>query len=165
LLQQHEHQNVQHMTTEVAPLKQHPIKGASKRGQVTGKLAHAINLMVEHGTPWNEAAVKAGLTVRSMRLSLKKQHVVSHLWRERQVFLAGVCAANPQRLAAIRENDRNLAASVRAVSELEQMAGNPAARGGFTPGETPGLTIRIISADAPMRVIPPTVDLDAETAG
>jgi hypothetical protein len=151
---------VQHMTTtEVAPMKRPPTQVASKPGQVTGRLAHAISLMVERGTPWDEAAVKAGLTVRSMRLSLQKRHVLAHLWRERQVFLAGICAANPRRLAEIRDSDRNLAASVRAVSELESMAGSPSAQVAATQ-TSPGLTIVIESSSAPPRVVGPVIDHD-----
>jgi hypothetical protein len=134
-------------------------RNRSAPGNVTGKLADAITYMVEDGIPWDQAAVKVGLTVRSMRLSLKKAHVLAHLKHEKHVVLERICSANPQRLAAIRDSDRNLAASVRAVSELETMAGNPAARSGYTAGQSPGLTIVIENSSAQPRVInPPTIE-------
>jgi hypothetical protein len=135
-------------------------RNRSAPGKVTGKLADAITYMVEDGIPWDQAAVKAGLTVRSMRLSLKKAHVLEHMKRQRLVVIESLSAANPKRLAAIRDSDRNLAASVRAVSELEAMAGNPAARGGYTAGQSPGLTIVIESSSAQPRVVGPTIEHD-----
>jgi hypothetical protein len=63
-------------------------------------------------------------------------------------MLESVCAANPRRLAEIRDSDRNLAASVRAVSELETMAGNQARAGFDGAPSTPGLTI-VITQSAP----------------
>jgi hypothetical protein len=147
---------VQHMTsTDVAALKRPPIQGASKPGQVTGKLAIAITAMVENGTPWDEAARQAGLTTRSMRLSLQKPHVLAYLRQRRYVLAETICAGNPQRLAEIRDSDRNLAASVRAVSELEQMAGNPSARGGTGSVPTqPGMTIVIVNTRDAVKVGP-----------
>jgi hypothetical protein len=116
-------------------------------------------MMVELGTPWDQAAVNAGLTVRAMRLSLKKPHVLAHLRQQRQVLIESVCAANPQRLAAIRDSDRNLAASVRAVSELENMAGSPGARGSDAP-VLPGLVIRIINTRGDAATVGPTIEHD-----
>ena len=72
-----------------------------------------------------------------MRLSLKKAHVLEDMKRQRLVVIESLSAANPKRLAAIRDSDRNLAASVRAVSELEAMADNPAARVVTPPGSRP----------------------------
>jgi hypothetical protein len=133
-------------------------KKASRPGQVSGALKVAIDNMVENGARWDQAAMQAGLTVRSMRLSLQKPHVLAHLRQQRHVLIESVCAANPQRLAAIRDSDRNLAASVRAVSELESMAGSPATRAGSVPLQ-PGLTIQIITRADAVKVAP-TIEHD-----
>jgi hypothetical protein len=136
-----------------------PTNSAPKK--VTGRLADAITRMVESGTPWDEAARQAGLTTRSMRLSLQKPWVLAHLRRQRQVLAETICAANPQRLASIRDSDKNMAASVRAVSELEVIAGSWAQRG--TGEQTmPGMIIRIVMPGAETKVVGPTIDHDPD---
>jgi hypothetical protein len=114
---------------------------ASEPGKVTGKLAIAVDFMVEEGLVWEKAAVKAGLTVRAMRKALQKPHVVKHLKHRRDVFRNSVCAANIHRLAAIRDAADNMPA-VNAIKELERLGEDNRAgsSGGMIP---PGLTIII----------------------
>jgi hypothetical protein len=93
--------------------------------------------------------VKAGLTVRNMRLAMKRPHVLRYLRHERDVLLASYVAQNPRRLAALRDQSTNMAAAVRAAATLEMMHDNPAARGGASAPLLPGLVIQIVgSSDA-----------------
>lgn len=141
----------QHMDASL-PTQQpalHPMqaKTASKPGKVTGKLATAVDLMVEEGLAWEKAAIKAGLTVRAMRKALAKPFVIKHLRERRDVFRASVCAANIRRLAEIRDKADNMPA-VNAIKELERLGEeqNGAGRGSLMPT---GLTVVVVNAPQP----------------
>jgi len=116
---------------------------ASKPGKVTGKLAIAIDLMIEDGISWDKAALQAGLTVRSMRLALERPHVIKHLKQRRDVFRTSVCASNIHRLAKIRDAAENMPA-VNAIKELERLGeDNRVGSGsGMVP---PGITIVVVA--------------------
>ena len=48
-----------------------------RRKPISNQLKAALDSMVEDGLMWDQAAVKAGMHVRSMRLALKKSHVLT----------------------------------------------------------------------------------------
>jgi hypothetical protein len=122
---------------------------------VTGKLKVACDAIVHDGLYWDQAAVRAGLSVRTMRLAMKRPHVLQYLRRERDVLLASYVAQNPRRLAELRDQSVNMAAAVRAAATLETMHDAPASRG--AAGEPmPGLVIRIVTDGTP-RVLEPRV--------
>lgn len=101
-------------------------KTASKPLAVTGKLKQAVDLMIETGAHWDDAAVQAGLTVRTMRLALERPHVLAHLKAAREVFRVRASAANIHRLTQIRDAADNMPA-VNAIKALEQMSDEPGA--------------------------------------
>jgi hypothetical protein len=146
--------------SEIVPATRQAVaaKTASRRGQVTGALKLACDAIVHEKLSWEEAADKAGLKRRTLRLALEKRHVSDYIKAEREVLLTAICAQNPKRLAEIRDQDDNRAAAVRAVSELEAM------RSSIIPGRTlgqptvPGLVIVINSGPAEVRPI--TIDGD-----
>jgi hypothetical protein len=152
------------MTTEVAPLlSRQKIQAAtaSGRNKVTGALKTALDLIIHEGLDWEDAATQAKLQVRTMRLAMKRPHVLQYLKAERHVLLASVVAQNPRRLQQLRDQNDNRGAAVRAACTLEAMHDSPTARSDGAP-TTPGLTIMIVSSsDAPPRVInPPVIEHD-----
>lgn len=97
-----------------------------KPKEVSGKLKVALDLMVfgdDEGNPyeWNEAAVKANLTVRAMRLALERPHVLRYLNEQKQVFRKSVSAANILHARRIRNQSGNAMASISAIKLLEQL--------------------------------------------
>ena len=90
-----------------------------RRKPISNQLKAALDSMVEDGLMWDQAAVKAGMHVRSMRLALKKPHVLNYLKQARQVFLASVGAGNLRRLAQLRDQDDNRNAAVAAARTIE----------------------------------------------
>lgn len=133
---------------------------ASAPGKVTGKLAAAIDFMIEEGLPWDKAAVKAELTVRAMRLALNRPHVVSYLKAKREVFRVHASTANIQRLVQMRDQDENKMAAVTAIKALEQIGESEQVSRGSQA--LPGLQIVIVQGavvptDKPMI----TVNADA----
>jgi hypothetical protein len=128
--------------------------GKSARNGVSGRLKTALDDMVENGTSWDAAALKANLTVRAMRLALKRPVVLKYLRAERGVLLARISPQNLHALQRIRDQDENKAAAVAAARALEGMAsdiyGNVQGTGGVRAGymidlsdSPPGIVIRI----------------------
>jgi hypothetical protein len=85
--------------------------------------------MIEQGTPWEDAAVKSNLTVRAMRLALKRPAVIRYLRDARRVWLSSATGENLHALARLRDQDENKAAAVQAARSLEGFASEQ-----FEPG-------------------------------
>jgi hypothetical protein len=96
--------------------------GKTVRNGVSGRLKAALDDMLENGTAWDAAAVKANLTVRAMRLALKRPVVLTYLRKERHVLLARMSPENLHRLGKLRDQDDNKAAAVQAARTLEGLA-------------------------------------------
>ncbi|MGY8705117.1 hypothetical protein RAD16_05160 [Bradyrhizobium sp. 18BD] len=112
--------------TDEAPSKelttqQRAAIGKTKAGGVSGRLKAALDDMTWNGTPWEEAARKANLTVRAMRLALKRPQVLKYLRTERGVLLAQSSPKTFHRLAELRDQDENRNAAVAAARTLEAM--------------------------------------------
>src|SRR3979411_1708413 len=78
---------------------------------VSGRLKAALDDMTWNGTAWEKAALKANLTVRAMRLALKRPAVLKYLRAERGVLMAQSSAKNFHRLAELRDQDENRGAA------------------------------------------------------
>ena len=96
--------------------------GKTARNGVSGRLKAALDDMVENGTSWDAAALKANLTVRAMRLALKRPVVLKYLRQERHVLLARMSPQNLHALAKLRDQEDNKAAAVSAARALEGLA-------------------------------------------
>src|SRR5690242_12917254 len=93
----------------------------SPKNGIGGRLKAALDDMVWNGTPWDQAARKANLTVRSMRMSMGKPHVLRYIRAQRGVLLAQSSPKTFHRLEALRDQDENRAAAVAAARTLEGM--------------------------------------------
>jgi hypothetical protein len=120
-------------TTELTTQQRAAI-GKTVRNGVSGRLKAALDDMIENGTPWDEAALKADLTVRAMRLALKRPPVLKYLRVERHVLLARMSPQNLHALAKLRDQEENKAAAVTAARSLEAMASEVYGEGGASMG-------------------------------
>ena len=111
--------------------------------QVTKLVKAVIELMVEQGTPWNEAANSLGISARTMRKALDKPHVIKYLRERKYVFREAISAANPVRLARIADQTDNHAAAVNAIRTLERMNDDA---GDTTSRPSPGFALVIVNA-------------------
>jgi hypothetical protein len=96
-------------------------------------------------------ARKANLTVRAMRLALKRPHVLKYLRAERGVLLASASGQNLKALATLRDQTENRAAAVQAARTLEGLATEqfePGARG-YSGGRARAGWMIDISAEEP----------------
>jgi hypothetical protein len=130
----------------------------SPKNGIGGRLKTALDDMVWNGTPWEQAARKANLTVRSMRMSMQKGHVLRYIRDQRGVVLAQESSRNLARLVELRDQDENRNAAVASARTIENMAndalGTPSGGPGGGPrsgylidlrqGTTPGLQIVIV---------------------
>lgn len=135
-------------TTAIKPADLPPLDRTEKR-TVSGRLAQAINLMVEQGRPWQDAAIEAGIKVHSLRAALEKPHVLSYLRRRKQMTRESLSAANIHRLAQIRDAADNMPA-VQAIKLLEEMGEERGLSGSHGIAQSnPGVTIVIQQAIQP----------------
>jgi hypothetical protein len=139
--------------------------GKTTRNGVSGRLKAALDDMTWNGTPWEEAARKANLTARAMRLALKRPHVLKYLRAERGVLMAQASATTFHRLNEIMHQDDNRGAAVAAARTIEVMTndaiGAPRTIGGsgqragylidLSDEPSPGVVIQIINNPAPHR--------------
>jgi len=108
--------------------------GRTTPNGVSGRLKNALDDMIENGTPWEQAALKSNLTVRAMRLALKRPPVLKYLRQERRVLLARMSPANLHALAKLRDQEENKAAAVTAARSLEAMASEVYGEGAASSG-------------------------------
>jgi hypothetical protein len=128
-----------------------------RRTQISVQLKAALDSMVEEGLQFDDAAVKQKITVRTMRLALKRPNVIKYLREARHVFLAHVGAANIRRLRDLRDQDENRAAAVAAARTIEGLIEDTSANGhgigaprtgwaiDLSSDEPAGITIRIFN--------------------
>jgi hypothetical protein len=141
------------------------------RKQIRGKLKAALDAMVWHGQPWDEAARNAKLTTRAMRKALDKVHVQQFIRHEREVFRATMSGRTLVRLAELRDQDENRNAAVKACQVLEQLGESESARGAMNAPRLPGMVVNIITGAMPApvqgrpiehRVVPLPQPIDAK---
>lgn len=143
-------------TTELT-VQQRAAIGKTTPNGVSGRLKAALDNMTWNGTPWEQAARKANLTVRAMRLAMKRPHVLRYLRDERRVLLASASGENLHALAKLRDQDENRAAAVQAARALEGLASEQFETGSIAIAGQPagfvidisepgGLSVRIVSS-------------------
>jgi hypothetical protein len=73
-----------------------PTNSAERRANrpITGRVKLALDAMVYEGKRFDEAAIQAGLTVKSMRLALERANALKYLREQKQVFRASISAQN-----------------------------------------------------------------------
>jgi len=121
--------------------------GKSKRNGVSGRLKEALDDMTWNGTPWEKAARKANLTVRAMRLALKRPATLKYLRAERGAMMAQASASTFHRLDELMRQDENKGAAVAAARTIEQMTnealGVSPSAGGVVGGARAGWHINL----------------------
>jgi hypothetical protein len=145
-------------TTDIAEPSRQALaaRNRSSPGKVSGKLLVALNSMVWSGCTRKQAAERAGMSDHGLWAALRRPHVRAWYLAEIDVLRTSERARNIHALVDVRDNAENSMARVSAVKTLEAIGDVEAARGGSAT-MTPGLVIRIVSGDAPPRVIGPKV--------
>jgi hypothetical protein len=154
------HHRVQHRMSsqDVATLEPNATVPTHRRTgkplKVTGKVSALLDMMIETGKRYPEAAPLVGMHVRAARKALDQQHVLNELRRRKQVFRASISSGNILRLAELRDQDDNKMAAIGAIKVLEQIDDDPASNA--TRNHAPGVVIVIgsgASVTAPQRSI------------
>lgn len=144
------------MSLQTTPSERQPPKRTADR-RINGKLKAGLDLMVWEGLTYQDAAAKADLTVRAMRLALDRPHVLAYLKAERMVLHASMSGWADFRMRELAAQNKNMAAAVSATKELRGFSDQEHSAG--AQRHAPGLVVQIITA-APT---PPTIDLVRNT--
>jgi hypothetical protein len=131
------------------------IEGRSRRGAVTGKLKAALDLMVWDASTRTEAATTAGLADCSLRVALRKPHVIAYYNAELAALRTSLRAKNVHRLDGIADKSGNDMAKVAAIKTMEAIADQADEK--HRPGAAilPGLQIVIVNGTTPPKVTGP----------
>jgi hypothetical protein len=130
-------------------------KDRSAPGRVSGRLKIAIDRLVWFGDRRADAAAAAGLSDHGLRAALRKGHVLAHLRAELALLREGERPRNVHRLAALRDQDENRGAAVKAIQVLEQLTENETQ---YTPRQGPFFTIIVVDdSGKPLPVQPAEV--------
>jgi hypothetical protein len=145
------------MTDDDLPIRQASVPSSDPpvAASVTGKVAKAINLMVWHGIPRNEAAHRAGLKPHSLYKAMRKPPVKQAYLQECEVLRVSGRARRLHRLEELALQDDNRNAAVAAIKAAEMIPDEATARGGQT---LPGLQIVIVQG-APTAGPGPTINV------
>ena len=123
--------------------------------KITARVAAAIELMVEQGLQFDQAAKTVGLHVRAMRKALDKPHVLKYMKERKYVFRESISAANIFTLADVRDNSGNAIARVQAVKALEQIGdADPVG----TKQQPPGFALVIVNTSAVTQAVPKIIE-------
>lgn len=106
------------------------------------KLRAALDAMVWDNLQFADAARKADLSVRAMRMALSKPHVVAYLRAEKEVFRASLSSGNLHTYLDVRDNCPNGMARIQAANALERLEEREQVGGARQSG--PGLQIVIV---------------------
>src|SRR5258708_3614268 len=109
------------ISTVNQPLSAPPAKREHGNTRIPRNIAAAIDVMIETGKPWDEAATQSNVTVRTMRLALQRPHVIAYLKARREVFRVNASAGNIHRLLKLADQEDNKAAAVSAIKAIEQI--------------------------------------------
>lgn len=150
-------------TPAVFPTRQAAaIPGRSRRGEVSGKLKIALDLMVWDNLKRKDAAARAGLADASLRFAFRKRHVMAYYRAELAALRENLRASNLHRLDSIASDSKNDMAKVGAIKALELITeqAEQAGRGAAAVQTVPGLQIVIIHREAAPGELParPTID-------
>lgn len=141
------------------------IEGRSGKGVVSGKLKTALDLMIWEGIKRDDAAAKAGLKDHSLKVALRKPHVLSYFNGELAALRQSLKAKNIHRLDGIADASPNQMAKVQAIRTLEQLTEHADQRPGGGSAPPAGLTIVVVQPPAPLAHTPPTIDVTPRTPG
>jgi hypothetical protein len=120
--------------------------------------------MVWKGSRRAEAAEAAGMTDHSLRSALKKRHVLAFMHSELGALRESERPRTLHRLAALRDQDKNLNAAVNAAKAMEAIPETGPGRPGFVQ-QLPGLTVVIRAPIGNVPTSAPIIDVTPEHIG
>lgn len=124
---------------------QEPRQAPTKAKQSFGpRIKAALDEMAWQGATWEQAAIKAGLTLQAMRMALRRADVMSYLRAERQVLRTCLSNRATFRMVDLSEQSDNMAAAVSATKTL--MGEQDQELSGQQHRAPPGLLIQIVQA-------------------
>lgn len=147
------------MTDDTMPTRQAiAAKDRSSPLKVTGRLRHAVELMIWQGHSRDEAAAAAGLKPKSLYNAFRKHHVRAFFRAELGALRESAHAKNfhhLEKIAAESANDMARVSAIKTMSAIAESEEHASTGGRITQ---PGMTILIVQPAA----IPPAIDVTPE---
>jgi hypothetical protein len=119
--------------------------------RITKRVRDAVDIIVETGAEYQQAAAQVGLSTYALRLALAKPHVLAYLRGQLQVLRGAREPRTFHRLCAIADAQDNMPA-VQALRTLQQLGDEQTNK---PNAPLPGVTIRIVNVAQP----PPPMDI------
>src|SRR5688572_21974838 len=91
------------------------VQNRSRPRRVTGKLQVALDAIVHEGIEMDEAAERAGLTTRNVRLAMQRPWVIAYMREQRAMLVSELTASNPHHLRRMRAGSPNQMVRLGAV--------------------------------------------------
>jgi transposase-like protein len=113
--------------------------------EIPPRVKRACLAMIEQGIDRVAAAKQVGLRADSLRRWLREREVLAFLRQNHDYHLASLCAANPTKLAEIRDTSPNWTSRVQAIRTMAELGEEVSLRRAEVA--SPGITINIIGRD------------------
>jgi hypothetical protein len=108
--------------------------------EIPSRVKRACLAMIERGIDRVAAAKQVGMRPDSLRRWLQQREVLAFLRQGHDYHLATLCAANPTKLAEIRDTSPNWTSRVQAIRTMEGMGEDVSVRRA-TEVVSPGITL------------------------
>ena len=112
--------------------------------EIPTRVRRACTLMVEQALDRITAAKQVGMRPDTLRRWLRDRGVLAFLRQAHDYHLATLCAANPTKLAAIRDTSPNWTSRVQAIRTMADLSGDTVQRSTDLANQR-GVTLRIIT--------------------
>jgi hypothetical protein len=131
--------------------------------EIPSRVKRACTLMIEQALDRVTAAKQVGMRPDSLRRWLRQREVLQFLRQGHDYHLATLCAANPTKLAEIRDTSPNWTSRVQAIRTMADLGEQGSARR-TTEIPTPGVTIVIRHVAEPAAIdVTPTRALSSHS--
>jgi hypothetical protein len=114
-------------------------------------------MMVEQGIDRIAAARQVGMRPDSLRRWLRQRETLAFLRQAHDYHLATLCAANPMKLAMIRDTSPNWTSRVQAIRTMADL-GDQISRQTRTV-QTPGVVLRLVTVVQDAKAVGQAIDI------
>jgi hypothetical protein len=111
--------------------------------EIPPRVRRACTLMIEQGIDRVAAAKQVGMRPDSLRRWLHERQVLAFLRQGHDNHLAILCAANPMKLAMIRDTSPNWTSRVQSIRTMADLGDQVSRQTGIV--QTPGVVLRLVT--------------------
>jgi hypothetical protein len=125
--------------------------------EIPSRVKRACLLMIEQGIDRVAAARQVGMRPDSLRRWLRQREVLTFLRQGHDNHLATLCAANPTKLAEIRDTSPNWQSRVAAIRTMADLGDEVSRQIGTV--QTPGVVLRLVTVVQDAKAVGQAIDV------